>query len=74
MLDLVRIPKKEHSDTIIHICTYIRDTSTQGIILDPDPTKSLETCVDVDLVVTGIIILLHTMSVHQNPVLAMLSY
>ena len=41
-------PKKEHCDALIQICTYLRDTRTQGIILDPDPAKSLEVYVDAD--------------------------
>jgi len=41
-------PKREHCDAIIQICSYLRATRTQGIILKPDPSKSLETYVDAD--------------------------
>ena len=41
-------PKAEHIKAVEHLAKYLRETRNQGIILDPDPTKSCEVWVDAD--------------------------
>ena len=41
-------PKKSHGDAIINIAKYLKDTRAQGIIVNPDPSKSFEVYADAD--------------------------
>ena len=43
-------PNAEHGEAIEHIAKYLRDTSDQGLILRPDPSKSFDTYADADFV------------------------
>lgn len=41
-------PRQEHGDAIIHLAKYLKGTASKGIILQPDPSKSLEVWADAD--------------------------
>ena len=41
-------PCEEHVKAIVHLGNYLKHTRSQGIILKPDSTKSIEVYVDVD--------------------------
>ena len=41
-------PEQSHTDAIIHLARYIRDTKNEGIILDPNKDKSFEVFADAD--------------------------
>lgn len=41
-------PKMEHAKAVKHIGRYLKGTKTEGMILEPDASKSLEVYVDAD--------------------------
>ena len=43
-------PKKEHGQAMRRLGRYLRETRTQGLYLNPDPSKQLEIHVDANYV------------------------
>ena len=41
-------PKKSHGDAIIHLAKYLKGTKTEGLLLNPNPNRSVEVHVDAD--------------------------